>query len=186
MGKTLQLLAVGRLCAQKSYEVLIEVFAALAPRHPAWELVIVGNGEAQGRIAANIARHGLEDAGTTDAPRHGRYVPTYTGARPCFCMPSQWEGFPNALAEAMAHGLPAVGYRGCAGVRDLIVHGENGLLAEGNGNVQSLFETLDRLMADPIRRRRMEDAAMKSVQQYHPDLIFSRWEQLLRSVETSR
>lgn len=184
-GETLQLLAVGRLCAQKSYDILIEVFAALAPRHPAWELVIVGNGEAQGRIAADIALHRLEARVRLMPPATADLTDIYRRAS-LFCMPSQWEGFPNALAEAMAHGLPAVGYRDCAGVRDLILHGENGLLADGNGNVQSLFEALDRLMADPMRRRRMGEAAVKSVQQFHPDLIFSRWEQLLRSVETSR
>ena len=51
-----------------------------------------------------------------------------------FCLPSRWEGFPNTVAEALAHGLPAVAYEGCAGTGDLVEPGENGLLAAGNGD----------------------------------------------------
>ncbi len=179
----LQLLAVGRVCAQKNYGALIEAFAALAPRYPGWELIIVGSGGTGESIAADVARLGLEARVRLVAPVRTELSDVYRRAS-LFCMPSQWEGFPNALAEAMAHGLPAVGYRDCAGVRDLIVHGETGLLAKGNGNVRSLSEALERLMVDPSRRKRMGEAAAKSVLQYHPDAIFSRWEQLLHSVET--
>ena len=184
-GEALQLLAIGRLCAQKNYEALIEAFAALAPRHPAWELVIVGNGEAQRCIAADIAQHGLKARVRLMSPVTADMSHIYKRAS-LFCMPSQWEGFPNALAEAMAHGLPVVGYRGCAGVNDLIVHGENGLLAEGNGDVKSLFETLDRLMADSARRKEMGETAAKSVQRFRPELIYSHWEDLLNTVEKTR
>ena len=68
-------------------------------------------------------------------------VPEYLAASHLFCLPSLWEGFPNALAEAMATGLPAVAYRNCAGASDLLQHERTGLLAgEGDGLEQSLAE----------------------------------------------
>ena len=180
-----QLLTVGRLNAQKNFEALIAAFAELAPRHPAWELVIVGDGATRESVVADIARHGLEDR-VRLAPAVSNDMSDVYRRASLFCMPSRWEGFPNALAEAMAHGLPCVGYRGCAGVRDLIVHGENGLLAEGNGDARSLRDALDRLMVDPAQRKEMGASAAKSVRPFHPELIFSRWEGLLTAVETSR
>ena len=184
-AKPLRLLAVGRLCAQKNYGALITAFADLAPRYPEWELVIVGDGETRESVVADIARHKLEGRALLSSPASGEMSDVYRRAS-LFCMPSRWEGFPNALAEAMAHGLPAVGYSGCDGVRDLIMHGENGLLAEGNGDTRSLREALDRLMADPAQRKRMGESAVKSIQPFRPELIFSRWENLLNAVETSR
>ena len=181
----LQLLAVGRLCAEKNYEALIEAFADLAPRHPAWELLIVGDGALRASVVAEIARRGLEERVRLTSPVTDDMSDVYQRAS-LFCMSSRCEGFPNALAEAMAHGLPCVGYRGCAGVRDLITHGENGLLARGNGDIRSLCDALGRLMADATQRKWMGEAAAKSVRPFHPELIFSRWECLLSAVETSR
>jgi len=98
-----------------------------------------------------------------------------------FCLPSLWEGFPNALAEALAYGLPAVGFSDCAGVRDLIVSGKNGLLAEGNGDSETLAKALEMLMVSTETRRVMSEAAIESVKTYSPEKIFSQWEQLLSS-----
>lgn len=182
MRRPFELLAVGRLCAQKNYETLIMAFAELAPRHPGWELVIVGNGDMQEHLREEILRYGLE--------ARVRMIPAMTSVSDAyrqaslFCMPSRWEGFPNALAEAMAHGLPVVGYRECAGVKDLIVHGETGLLADGNDDAYSLSEALDVLMANPERRKTMGEAAKRSMQRFHPDRIYPQWKALLNQIET--
>ena len=177
-----ELLTVGRLCVQKNYETLIAAFAELSSRHPGWELVIVGSGDMRERLREEILRRELE--------ARVRMIPAITSISDAyrraslFCMPSRWEGFPNALAEAMAHGLPVVGYRECAGVQDLIVHGKTGLLADGNGDAHSLSETLDVLMANPERRKTMGKAAERYVKRFHPDRIFPQWEALLNQVET--
>ena len=180
--RSFELLTIGRLCFQKNHETLIAAFAELIPRHPGWELVIVGNGDMQKHLREEILRRGLE--------MRVRMIPAMTSISDAyqraslFCMPSRWEGFPNALAEAMAHGLPVVGYRECAGVKDLIVHGETGLLADGNGDAHSLSEALDVLMANPERRKTMGKAAEISMQRFHPDRIFPQWETLLNQIET--
>ena len=96
-----------------------------------------------------------------------------------FCMPSKWEGFPNAVAEALAAGLPVVGYAECAGLNQLVVSGYNGVLAEGNGDVASLRDALARLMDDAGLRAKMGSAGRESMKAYEPALVFSRWEKLL-------
>ena len=66
-----------------------------------------------------------------------------------FCMTSKWEGFPNALAEAMAFGLPAIGYNTCAGVNILIKDGTTGLLVTPDERNENLANGLETLMNNP-------------------------------------
>lgn len=71
-----------------------------------------------------------------------------------FVIPSRSEGFPNALCEAMAAGLPAVSFDFVAGPRDLIEDGENGYIIE-DGNVTEMAKTIQFLMNEPAERERV-------------------------------
>lgn len=178
-----RLLSVGRLCHQKNYASLIAAFANLAPRFPDWDLAIVGNGEILAELEAMVADIGLQDR--AHLPGVVTDVSQWYATSHLFCLPSRWEGFPNALAEALAHGLPVVGYAGCAGVRDLIVDGKNGLLADGNGNASNLEGALATLMGNAEMRAIMGTASVAGVKQYHPESVFPLWETMLAEVAGS-
>ena len=178
-----RLLSVGRLCNQKNYASLIAAFDNLAPRFPEWDLALVGNGEISAELESTVADMGLRDR--VHLPGAVTDVSQWYTTSHLFCLPSRWEGFPNALAEALAHGLPAVGYAGCAGVRDLIVDGKNGLLANGNGDTVNLEEALAILMGNAEMRAVMGTASVEGVKQYHPDNVFSLWETMLSEVTGS-
>jgi glycosyltransferase involved in cell wall biosynthesis len=124
--------------------------------------------------------HGLEDR--VSLPGVTKSIDEWYASSHLFCLSSRWEGFPNALAEALAHGLPAVGFAGCAGVRDLITPGVTGFLAPGNGDVDALAETLGKAMDNAEVRRQMGSAASESVRSFHPGQVLSRWEDLLSEV----
>ncbi|MBK9585572.1 MAG: glycosyltransferase [Alphaproteobacteria bacterium] len=172
------LLSVGRLEYQKNYSVLIQAFALLAPKHPDWILRIVGEGVERKDLENLIAELDLsgrvELPGTTD-----KVSSEYAQAR-LLALPSRWEGFPNVIAEAMAHGVPCVGFAGCAGVSDLIQHGLNGRLAAGNGDPETLADELSFLMSDPEQLVQMGRSAIESVQAYRPEHIYDLWEQLFK------
>jgi len=172
-----QMLCVGRLSFQKNQEALVSAFFELAGRWPDWDLVLVGEGEDQPRLEAMIraADQGFRVHLTGTMVDPG---PTYAKSH-LFCLPSRWEGFPNALAEAHAHGLPAVAYAGCAGANELVCDGVNGLLAAGNGDVDSLAAALETLMADPRQRRAMGAAGRDSVAPFAPGRVMDLWEQTL-------
>jgi glycosyltransferase involved in cell wall biosynthesis len=174
-----RILSVGRLSYQKNYPVLIDAFASLSSFYPEWDLVIIGEGEDQEKLEDSILDKGLKNL--ISMPGKTTSIADYYISSHLFCLPSLWEGFPNALAEALAYGLPAVGFSDCAGVRDLIVSGKNGLLAEGNGDSETLAKALEMLMVSTETRRVMSEAAIESVKTYSPEKIFSQWEQLLSS-----
>lgn len=172
------LLCVGRLSYAKNQIVLLEAFFKIYKYIPDWELVLAGEGEDRQLILKKIKELNIEKSVRVLGAVKNIYE-LYKSAN-ILCIPSRWEGFPNALAEALAHGLPAVGYRGCGGVRDLITHQKNGFLAEGNGDISSLADSLKALMLDPQIRERMSKNAIESIKPYSPDKIYSTWEIFLK------
>jgi glycosyltransferase involved in cell wall biosynthesis len=181
---TLTLLSVGRLSYQKNYESLVRAFASVADDFPAWKLRIVGEGERRPEIEALVSELSLSDL--VELPGPVRDVSAEYRSSDLFCLPSLWEGFPNTLAEAMAHGLPCVAFADCAGSNELIRHDVNGMLAAGNGDTGTLADALRRLMADAATRRRQGASAREITNTYKPQSIFDRWEQLFREVAGGR
>ena len=97
-----------------------------------------------------------------------------------FAFPSAYEGFGLALGEAMSMGLPAVGYKSCSAVNELIRDGVNGFLCEEGP--EDMAAKLDRLMGDRALRARMGRAARDSMKQYAPEAIWDAWENLLEEM----
>lgn len=176
----LRVLSVGRLSHQKNYESLIRAFAGLAGRFPSWDLVILGEGDRRAALEGIVHEAGL--SGRVRLPGAKSDVAEWYQDSHLFCLPSRHEGFPNALAEAQAHGLPSVAFAGCAGMDELIQDGRTGLLAPGNGDVEALSRSLANMMGCPERRRAMGEAGPKAMEAYRPDIVMDAWERLFEAV----
>jgi glycosyltransferase involved in cell wall biosynthesis len=96
--------------------------------------------------------------------------------------PSHFEGFPNALAEALAAGLPAVGCAGVSGVEDLICNNENGILLDLTDDASRWAEALARLMGNASLRERYGAQARRHMQAWRLETIGGRWERQLEAV----
>ena len=93
--------------------------------------------------------------------------------------PSRYEGFPNALGEGLAVGLPAVGFHGVSGVEDLIIHNQTGLIADGADAGRSLRHAMAELMGDSALRARLGDSARRHMARWDPQRVLSQWETLI-------
>jgi GalNAc-alpha-(1->4)-GalNAc-alpha-(1->3)-diNAcBac-PP-undecaprenol alpha-1,4-N-acetyl-D-galactosaminyltransferase len=171
------LLCVARLEFQKNVGVLIKSFASLHQNFPQWKLRIIGEGSLRPELERQIFDCRMSErivlAGAVE-DISSEYVQAHL-----FCMPSLWEGFPNALAEAMAHGLPAVGFDSCPGVSSLITDGVNGVLATGNGDESSLAIALRRVMTDSGLRVRLGSEAAKLPLRFDAAEIVTQWEDVI-------
>ena len=135
---------VGRLDWEKGIDVLLAAMSHLAARGNPMNLVIAGDGPKR-HIVENYISHG----------EGGRYcrllgftgdVQAVLSAADVFVMPSRWEGWPLALAEAMAAGLPVIA-TSVAGVQDVVEDGRTAVLVEGE-NLVALAEAIERLAGD--------------------------------------
>ena len=97
-----------------------------------------------------------------------------------FVFPSAYEGFGLTMAEAMSMGVPAIGYKNCVAVNEIIHDGENGFLADDV--IEPLAEKMRLLMEDSELRARMGQAARRSMKQYSADKIWGAWDDLLHEV----
>ncbi len=96
-----------------------------------------------------------------------------------FVLPSRYEGFPNALLEAMASGAPVVSFDCESGPREIIRHNDNGLLVPAD-DVQALAREVERLMTDELLRVRLGQQAREVVQRFSQESYFDRWDQVLQ------
>ena len=129
---TYKILFVGRLSKNhKRPHLLIEAFAGLADEFPNWNVELWGaeDGKAYYKeLQLLIKKHHLENRVFLKGPTND--VPSVLQQGDIFAFPSAYEGFGLALGEAMSMGLPAVGYKSCSAVNELIKDGENGYLCD--------------------------------------------------------
>lgn len=174
------LLTVSRLdSVQKRIDCLIKAFARIAGAYPAWDLQIIGDGPEKAKLQRIVTESGLSERIRIE-PARAEIFEAYAQAH-LFAIPSLWEGFPNALAEALCHGLPAVGFAGAAGVADLIGE-ESGWLAPGLDDEFTLARTLEVAMADHAERTRRGGQAVQHMATFAPHVQFDRWAELLTDV----
>jgi len=181
------LLAVGRLDPVKNLEGLLAVFARLANRHPGWDLVILGEGPERSALQVASVALGLE--GRVLMPGIAGNIAHWHARCDLYVLSSHSEGFPNALAEALCHGMPVVSVDCDTGPRDIIRHGIDGLLV-APGDPAALERALDSLMGNSAFRQQFAAQAADARQRFSIERIAGMWETLfsqLRGAEgTSR
>jgi glycosyltransferase involved in cell wall biosynthesis len=151
---------VTRFDPVKRIDTLLRAFRSLASRDPRVTLVLVGGGGEEERIRRMVAELGLGKqvvfTGLLEEP--ARVYP----ALDLYVSTSLKEGLPLSLVEAMGARLPVVA-TDVPGHRDVVVHGETGLLVPPE-DPAALAGAISSLFADPERRRQMGEAGRRRAQ----------------------
>lgn len=181
-GKTV--MAVGRLATVKRHDLLIEAWARIAPDFPDWDLRIYGEGPLKADLAARIARHGLTNVHLMG---HQQNVAECYLQASILAHPAEFEGFPLAVTEALASGLPVVGFEDCSGLNRLVQDDRTGILVSAKGDrLADYSAALAGLMGDPERIRRLGAAGPASMADYAPAAVIDLWEAMLFDPEVPR
>jgi glycosyltransferase involved in cell wall biosynthesis len=178
-GPRRQVVTVGRLHQVKGHDLLIDAFAAVAGLCPDWDLVIHGEGSERPALEARIRALGLGSRITL--PGASDQVGARLREASLFVLPSRVEGFPNALAEAMASGLPVISFACPSGPAELIRDGVDGVLVPA-GAVPGLAGAMARLMQAPDERASLAARAPEVLTRFSLERILGLWEEAIQQV----
>jgi glycosyltransferase involved in cell wall biosynthesis len=158
---TVELLCVATLVPRKGHDVLVRALAAM--REAAWHLTCVGGLDRDeawaAAVRAQAAASGLASrvafAGELDrAPLDVRY-----DAADVFVLPTWYEGYGMAVAEALARGLPVVS-TATGAIADLV--GDDAGLLVPPGDAEALTRALSSVVTDAALRERLAGGARRA------------------------
>lgn len=174
--------ALGRLEEQKGMQYLIRGFALLRKKHRA-RLMIIGQGSLQNSLVKDIERFGLEQDVFLAGFKINPYK--YIARSDIFVLPSLWEGFPNALIEAMACRVPVVASDCLSGPSEILTPGINGILVSP-GKPEELNEALIEMVENEKLRRSLAEAGYESVKEYSNEKIILKYEEEINKLYKSK
>lgn len=171
-----RVLNVGTLGGKKNQEALISAFASTRPGTP-WSLEFVGDGPHRNALEKLREKLKLKDSVHFLGQRSD--VNEMLQGSPIFAFTSLTEGFPNALAEAMAAGCACISYDCPTGPSELIEHGVNGFLVEP-GNEAEYTRLLQELMERPDLCTMFSRNARSSMSRFETGAVMSRLEEMIK------
>jgi GalNAc-alpha-(1->4)-GalNAc-alpha-(1->3)-diNAcBac-PP-undecaprenol alpha-1,4-N-acetyl-D-galactosaminyltransferase len=177
------LVSIGRLTHQKGYDILIKSFSALAEQYPGWGLRIYGEGPERGALEGLIKERGLENR--IKLPGIRRDVTAALAEASVFVLASRYEGYPNALLEALTCGLPVIA-TDCPGANaEILAQGNYGMLVPADDDA-ILTTALHTMMSAPDLRATYSSRAREAVADLDLGRIGQRWLELFEDVIEQR
>ena len=180
-----KIITVGSLTKSiKRPDIILKAFNTIKNTFPNWTVEIVGGThdlkqeEYKAELEKYIKNNNLDDMVFLSG-RSLNITEKLLSAE-IFAFPSKSEAFGLALGEAMSSGLPAIGYKSCPSVNELIIDGYNGFLCDDG--IDAFAEKMKILMQNKELRKQMGQNAKESMKQFAPEKIWNQWEDLMKKV----
>lgn len=174
--------SMGRLTHAKGYDLLIRAFKRIED-DVNYKLIIIGGGELKDELQNLINELGLVD----------RIILTGNLKNPfrllikfkMFVFTSRYEGFPNALLEAMSLGVPIISFDCDTGPREIITNNHDGILVK-NGDIAELANAILKLEKDKKLRQKFKKNSKDLIKKYSVSHILNKWQSIIHETIGSR
>lgn len=184
-GATIKIVSVGRLAQQKNYELLIRAFYRVKQEITTeMSLIIYGDGPQREYLESIIRELNLE--GMIRLPGSDKDVLEKIGDASLYVMSSDFEGFPNALLEAMAIGIPVIATDVATGtVRELVTE-RTGLIVPAN-NEGELAKAIKYMVKNEGVRMSIRGRQGENIwNRYRTERIVESWENAINKIQKKR
>ncbi len=166
-----KLVTVARLSEEKGLDRLIRSVAKLTiPCH----FTIVGEGSKRPALEKLIRDMNLREKVTLAGSNTDPF--TVVTQPDIFLMGSYYEGFPNAMLEALAGGIPVVAFNAPGGISELLTDGVNGILVNG-GDETTFAEAIEKAINSNFNRNAIRD---KTLTRFDINVIMNDWYEVLK------
>jgi len=154
-------------------------FDRIQVKYPDWQLTILGEGSMRSELEQLRSQLQLTDR--VHLPGLVTNVQEYLHQAALFVMPSRFEGFPMALCEVMACGLPTIAADCLSAPRESVEDGVNGLLV-ATEDVDALAAGFDALMSDPAKRQQLAQNALQILDRFGVEHVIAIWAEAIDRV----
>lgn len=178
-----RMVSVGRLRPQKNTLLQLEAFRAIADKYPNVTFTAYGEGPERELLEAKIKEYGLENR--FFLPGASRNVLEGIKDAALFVMSSDYEGFPNALVEAITIGIPVISTDFATGVARELISSDVGEVVPC-GDAAALAKAMDTLLGDPDRRTRIREVGSHATDPFQVETVVKLWEQVFAELTEVR
>ena len=176
-----QIIAVGRLEEQKAFDVLLQAFALVSTEFSEAKLTIWGEGSQRKQLESLRESLYLQDR--VKMPGVTKNIVSELSSSDLFVQSSRWEGFGNALCEAMSIGLPVVS-TDCSGPQEIIRDGVDGILVPVN-NVEVLAEAMKQVLRNHSLRAELGKRALEIGERFSLQRMLQQWQEAVGEARTN-
>lgn len=175
------ILSVGRLCHQKGFDLLLNIWRQIFLEYPEWKLEILGTGPDLNFLQGIIDKNGMSKS-VSILPPTQKIIEKYLESS-IFVATSRYEGFHLALLEAQCSGLPAISYNTPCGPAEIIEEGKSGFLIALNDD-RTFIEKLKTLLDDKNLQSSFGEYAKKQIsRKFELPKIMLKWEEIFRKLQ---
>jgi GalNAc-alpha-(1->4)-GalNAc-alpha-(1->3)-diNAcBac-PP-undecaprenol alpha-1,4-N-acetyl-D-galactosaminyltransferase len=180
--KEKSIIAVGSLHPQKGFDLLIQALAPIKTQllKHGWRVEIIGKGQERNRLLSMIEAHQLQNLVHLIGEKKNIF--DYYQKASIFILSSRYEGFPNVLNEAMAHGCASVAFDCKTGPSEMIQHQINGLLTPAQ-NIDILGKNILKLVKEKALRQKFFYASIKIREKNSLPKISQEWKNYIHHIK---
>lgn len=176
-------LAVGRLGREKGFDLLIRAWALIGETRRGWCLRIVGQGPELANLRSLACALGIDQ--TVETPGQISSIGDEYRVASVYVLSSRYEGYPNALIEALASGCFCVAFDCRTGPREILERVGSGTLVNAE-DIAGLARAIEQAMKADLGAAARARQASRTQAEFSVEDNLSRWESVLSAAVASQ